>query len=113
MKLELTDKQVLVVMEALDHYSRTGMGQLEDVAHLLEKYYPEIKDKWELIEKHIRPLKRAAFHWSGSHSGNGSWSITSHKIPEPFRMAYEMQQVIRGDEHPLKTTTEPLCKIIQ
>ena len=111
MKIELTEKQAQVVIEALDHYSRMGMGQLEDVGHLLGKYFHGV-NSWDLIDCHLKPLKITAFPNSPIHRGGGSWGITNQQVPEPFRIAYEIQQVMRGDEHPLKITKEPLAKII-
>lgn len=112
MTIELTDKQANVVIEALDHYSRMGMGQLEDVAHLMGKHFAHIHP-WDLIETHIGRLKQAAFPNTAAHTCGGSWSIANKQVPEPFRIAYEIQQVLRGDKHPLKITTEPLAKIIE
>ena len=64
-----------------------------------------------LNKDYVYPLKRAVF-CHPCHSGNGSWSIVNKNVPEPFRIAYEIQQVIEGKAHPLKITKEPLAKIL-
>jgi len=110
MKLNLTDKQAKVVEAALDLYSRIGMGQLEDVAHVLGRHFEHV-NSWDLIQQHIYRLKRAAFPNSAAHIGTGSWGISNKQVPESFRVAYEIQQVMRGDECPLKITQEPLATV--
>ena len=80
MKIELTELQTKVVIEALDHYSRIGQGQLENLGLLLAKYFDGV-DADGLNKDYVYPLKRAVF-CHPCHSGNGSWNIASTNVPE-------------------------------
>lgn len=119
MKFTITvdDKQLRVICDALDMYSRMGMGQL-DVSveeflrmHFYKLYYEQRVDeasdssgadieKGKLVEAYIADVKALVF----GHSPNGSWGIYNDKVPQVCREAYDIKQVFRKTlaEHRLK-----------
>lgn len=91
MKLELTDKQVRVVINALDIYSRIGMLQLDAVAHLLgdlglHQDPWKLKESFDFIKHDLFALPPGASH-----------GICSPKVPDVCKIAYDIQCVIRKD----------------
>jgi hypothetical protein len=122
MKLEISDKQAHVIIEALDVYSRIGMGQLEAVPHLISSHALGV-DAWSIIDRFTDPMKRELF----GHPPGGSYSIVSGNVPVPFQIAYEMQCVIRKDiasredyqklsvwhDGPMSISGEPFAKVIE
>lgn len=120
-QLSLTEKQAQVIINALDLYSRIGMGQLEEIAHILRSSPNANPDKILAVEALAR---EAADCWMGHVGGyNG---ISSDKVHDVFRIAWDLQQVIRyrlaWDRHPeggiqvvfdepLKSSKEPFAVI--
>jgi hypothetical protein len=110
MKFTITvdDKQLRVINDALDMYSRMGMGQL-DVSveeflrmHFYKLYYEqpaadasealEVElTRGKLVEAYINDVKALVF----GHPPNGSWGIYNDKVPQPCREAYDLKQVFR------------------
>lgn len=108
MKFTITvdDKQLQVINDALDMYSRMGMGQL-DVSveeflrmHFYQLYYeqpaaeettPPDLTRGKLVEAYINDVKALVFN----HPPNGSWGIYNDKVPRACREAYDLKQVFR------------------
>jgi hypothetical protein len=108
MKFTITveDKQLRVINDALDMYSRMGMGQL-DVSveeflrmHFYKLYYeepaaeettPPDLTRGKLVEAYINDVKALVF----GHPPNGSWGIYNDKVPQRCREAYDLKQVFR------------------
>jgi hypothetical protein len=127
--LHLTEKQARVIVNALDLYSRIGMGQLKEVAYVLraqnigaktDAEIQEHSDQINIIRDRLEALSR---YWM---NGPGYHSIASQKISDVFRVAWDIQQVVRhrlawdrnpkGDitvdfDNALKTSKEPLPQI--
>ena len=94
MKIEISDKQACVIITALDHYSRIGMGQLETVADALCQLRPkECEDRWSLVETFTDPMKCRIFGYTGGSSAG----ICSPVVSDLAKMAYDIQCVIRQD----------------
>lgn len=119
--ITLSEKQLRVVNDALDMYSRMGMGQLEvAVEEFLRTYFfkryhevPEAvpnPDKTEsrkrecpsdedwvtttrgrLVKALIDRVKYLVF----GHPPNGSWGTHNEKVPWRSREAYDIKQVTR------------------
>lgn len=97
--LHLTEKQARVIVNALDLYSRIGMGQLKEVAYVLratqklndntDVEIQERSDQINIIRDRLEAISR---YWM---NGSGYHSITSQKISDVFRVAWDIQQVIR------------------
>ena len=115
--LSLTERQAQVLVDALDLYSRIGMGQLTEISHVLRMNSKAV-DEVDMM------LREASYCWMG---GAGSYyGITSDKINDVFRVAWDLQQVIRYRlawdrnpdggiqvhfDEPLKSSAEPLAVI--
>lgn len=125
--LSLTERQAQVITEALDFFSRIGMGQLEEIAHVL-RVYTKPSESSSLQSYRLDELKRlireAANVWMGSPCG--CHGISSEEIGDVFRVAWDLHQVIRHrlswDRHPngglqvsfdtpMKYSQEPLAII--
>lgn len=113
MKIELSDEQAYVIVEALDLFSRVLIGQSEEVGSVMNKYsvnmldsevvgevgkqYTQHKPNRHAYDAHhdftdaIRSLKHSLL---GIHS-NGSYGIHSEAVHDNARVAYDIQQVLR------------------
>ena len=127
--LYLTERQAQILTEALDLFSRIGMGQFGEIGYILSVYQNKntSEDSYTKINKidEIRRLAREAANiWMGS---SGSYhGITSDNISDVFRVAWDLQQVIRhrlawdrspsgglqvNFDTPLRSSQEPLAII--
>jgi hypothetical protein len=93
-QLFLTEKQAQVLVNALDLYSRIGMGQLSEVAYVLRlNALGNPNGQADALAKVEKLTREAASYWMG---GSGSYyGIFSDKINDSFRVAWDLQQVIR------------------
>jgi len=93
MKIEISDKQACVIITALDHYSRIGMGQLETIADALCELRPRLGiDRWDIVE-YTDALKLKLLDFQrGSCNG-----ICSPDVSPLAKIAYDLQCVIRAD----------------
>lgn len=102
-KIECNEEQLVVLLKALDMYSRTGMGQL-DISldeflrnNFYKNYYniPTTDDVnitcGEAVEAHINSIK--ALVWQ--HPPNGSYGIFNKEVPIECREAYDILQILR------------------
>lgn len=114
MKIEISDEQAYVIVEALDLFSRVLIGQSEEVGSVMNKYnvnmlnsevlgdvgkqYTQSKPDKKAYDAHhdftnaIRSLKHNLL---GIHS-NGSYGIHSEAVHDNARVAYDVQQVLRN-----------------
>lgn len=114
MKIEISDEQAYVIVEALDLFSRVLIGQAEEVGSVMNKYsvnmldsevvgdvgkqYTQHKPDKKAYDEHhdftdaIRSLKHNLL---GIHS-NGSYGIHSGAVHDNARVAYDVQQVLRN-----------------
>lgn len=120
-QLFITESQAQVLVDALDLYSRIGSGQLEEVSHIL-RLNPGIQHEKVAAVEGL--AKEAANCWMGR--AGGRHGISSEKIHDVFRVAWDLQQVIRhrlawdrnpkggiqvNFDEPLKSSREPLASI--
>lgn len=111
MKLKISEKQRLVIIAALDAYSRMQMGQLWAVADVVQgcknRSGEPMPKYWDILYKHTDPLTEALF----DYPGNASHGICSHLVPDRAKIAYDLQCVMRGDDSILHACkAEPLAK---
>jgi len=114
MKIEVSDEQAYVIVEALDLFSRVLIGQAEEVGGVMSMYsvnmldsevvgdvgkqYTQHKPDKKAYDAHhdfsdaIRSLKHNLL---GIHS-NGSYGIHSGAVHDNARVAYDVQQVLRN-----------------
>ena len=91
-RIEMTQDQLLVLSDALEAYSRIGMGQLDVVIGDHIRWHMDLDPNQRLLaEAHIAGLKQAAW----GHAEHSSWSIGNPQVPARFREAYDIQQVVR------------------
>lgn len=101
--VELNTEQMHVVCEALDLYSRMGMGQL-DVAveefvrtKFYQRYYEKPdpratgKRRGEAVREAVNVIKSLVF----GHAPNASWAIRSQRVPIRCREAFDILQQLR------------------
>lgn len=88
-ELSLTKEQVEVLIQALDLYSRIGIGQFEEILDVYDfsKISYESRDD---VKQHMMSSKVLA-----GHSMNGNYGIHNEEINDKFRIAYDIQQVVR------------------
>ncbi len=112
MKITITEKQRLVIIAALDAYSRLQMGQLWAVAEVVQgcktRSGEPLPDYWDIREEITNPMTEKLF----GYPGNASHGICSQHVPDTARVAYDLQCVLRGDEMPMHTCkAEPLAEV--
>lgn len=101
--LELTELQAELLVKALDLYSRIGIGQIGEVHNILTlepHTNPPGEHTYQGIKNALDFVKRELF---GFESG-ASFAMHNSKVPEKFRVAWDLQQVIR---HKLAWTANP------
>lgn len=94
-EIHLSEKAIYIIIQALDLYSRVGMGQLETVKDVLlksEKSRENILKNRDAIERLLDLVKEMAMELSPS----SYQSIMSPEISDDFRTAYDMIQVLRN-----------------
>lgn len=113
MKLELSDEQAAVLVEALDLYSRCLIGQLEEVGQIALLYNVNMLDSevrqsnkqiytvskpdkrdWEAHHDFTDAIRKLKQDILGIHS-NGSYGIHSEFVHDNARVAYDVLQVVR------------------
>jgi hypothetical protein len=109
--LTVTDKQLRLIQQALEFYSRIGIGQLDEIKEhpTFYKYLIEqVKDvdgevdfqKYHLIRKQADNAFTQGRNtlWNDFNRGtNGSWGIHNPNVDESCRVAYDLIQVIRHE----------------
>jgi hypothetical protein len=93
-QVNITEKQAQVLINALDLYSRIGMGQLAEVVNILrQNIMGELGNKQEILFEIDRLTRAASACWM---NGSGDYyGIANNKISDVFRVAWDLQQVIR------------------
>lgn len=114
MKIELSDEQAAVLVEALDLYSRCLIGQFEEVGQVALLYNvnmlnSEVRQSNQQVYTVSKPDKKA---WDAHHDftdairklkqeilgihSNGSYGIHSEVVHDSARVAYDILQVVRN-----------------
>lgn len=110
--LNCTVSQLYLIMNALDLFSRIGIGQLEHVLehwgvdeYMDNKFRKDGKVDWsalheekDLLKSLLNEVKRILFDCPP----NGSHGIGSDKVSDMNRVAYDMIQVIRHELYKLR-----------
>ena len=108
--LTVTEDQLRLIQQALDFYSRVGIGQFDAIKdhptfekHLHKEF--EIDGKTDYNRYHaVRDSAdnvifqaRNILYNDNSLSKNGSWGIYNPKVDESCREAFDLIQVIRHE----------------
>ena len=117
MKLELSEEQAAVLVEALDLYSRCLIGQFEEVGQVALLYSVNMLDSevrqstysdnpatyiahkpdkkaWDAHHDFTDTIRKLKQEYLGIHS-NGSYGIHSEEVHDSARVAYDVLQVVR------------------
>lgn len=93
-QLTLTDTQAIIIKDALDMYSRVGMGQIKailDHPDITERLLDKGHSRWGEVGDTLDVFKQEVFDLDKS----GYYGIFSEDIKECNREAWDVQQVIR------------------
>lgn len=125
--LTITEAQAITLINALDLYKRIGMGQLDEIKHVAVPA-PKHKYKWVELDQTMAILKLQLLGWPHINTAH---SIVSKDLPDQFRVAWDILQVVRNRlahdslkpgekpgiyvyfDEPRKTSKEPLPEIKQ
>lgn len=125
--LTITEEQANVLIKALDLYKRIGMGQIDEIKHVTVPA-PGHKYKWVELDQTMAILKLQLLGWPHINTAH---SIMSKDLPDQFRVAWDIQQVVRNRlahdslkpgekpgiyvyfDEPRQTSKEPLPEIKQ
>ena len=90
--LEITAEQGEILVKALDFYSRIGIGQIGEVDNMLNMD-PHVREEasHNAVRNALDFVKRELF---GFEPGQ-SFGIFHGKVPERYKAAWDLQQVIR------------------
>jgi hypothetical protein len=89
--LTLTENQCRVLIDAMDLYQRIGMGQLDEIRRVAVSAPGHVEDM-KAVDATMAILKFQLLGWP--HIGT-SHSILSKALPDAFRVAWDIHQVIR------------------
>jgi len=89
--LTVTEEQARILTDALDLYSRIGIGQFEEVLQVYDRNLKLDEETRDRIRIGLDIAKREA-----GHPRSGSHGIHNEKVDDRFRAAYDLQQVVRN-----------------
>lgn len=90
--LTLTASQAQTLVEALDMFSRIGIGQIHEVENVVTRYGMDRKEhNYEAVRNALDFVRRELM---GFEPG-GSYGIFHKKVHNVFKDAWDLQQVIR------------------
>jgi hypothetical protein len=110
-QMMFNERQARTLMRALDLYSRIGIGQFEELIHLFRwQFDPRLKDKLDQIEMSEQRLNEIKTLLFDLHP-NSSFGIFNKDVPDEFRVAWDLQKVIRHQiwkesENPTRFTVD-------
>jgi len=89
-KIELSEKQLKILMSALEGFTRAGTEQYDIMIGALTYYKGTYNNNKEIL-KSIREILKSELP-----SLNSSYGIYSKEINDDYRKAYDMIQVLRN-----------------
>lgn len=90
-KLTLTERQACILRDALDIYSRIGIGQFDKVVDTYDRNGMMTPQQREDVEKLFKSAKIVC-----GHTHNGSFGIHNPLVNDTFRKAFDINQVLRN-----------------
>ena len=90
-KLTLTERQDFILRDALDIYSRIGIGQFERVVDLYDLNGMMSEKRREDVENIFTSAKVVC-----GHNRAGSFGIHNPEVNDNFRKAFDVNQVLRN-----------------
>ena len=107
-KLIVDDNQLKIIQEALESYSRLGVGQLENVLsdigfNKMDQFKDNIQELHSLeMEDAIKTIKNKLFNLSFK----ASYSISNIKVNEDFKICYDLYNAIKIKINSLNINSE-------
>ena len=109
--LEVNNKQLRLIQQALDLYSRIGAGQFNVIKEhpTFERYLANVLkddecktdyDEYHKVRSSVDKMlvqPRNMLMQEPNHPQNGSWGIYNKKVDESCREAFDIIQVIRHE----------------
>jgi hypothetical protein len=89
-KLTVSEQQAAIIANALDLFSRIGLGQFEEIMRVYDRNHVVPLEAREQARNFLKAAKIEV-----GHTSNGSFGIHSPKVSDDFRAAYDLLQVIR------------------
>jgi len=95
-QLTMTERQASTIMDALDIYSRLGLGQIDKLEHTLRFKFGKHKVEYDAdkIEKLLKEVKDTLFPELRSNY-YCSHGIFSPETPEDSKISWDLIQVLR------------------
>jgi hypothetical protein len=95
-QLQVTEKQLRLIRDAMELMSRIGMGQLGEIYHevllIRPAKRPGFMPDYEKLHTLLQIMQKELY---GFQTGTASWGIHSPEIHDDYRMAWELYQVTR------------------
>lgn len=91
-QLTMTEAQAQTIMNALDFYSRVGIGQVSEMKKVMEENFNKIWNLDSTVDPHIEAVKKIYFP---ELSEGGYHSIFSSLAHEESKISWDLIQVIR------------------
>lgn len=94
--ITLSEEQIQVLRTALDFYERVlGLGQLEEIEYHW-RWYADVKNEsFDKTSQALKGIIHAMKVIGWNLYPNESYGIHSEQIKKPYRIAYDMTQIIR------------------
>lgn len=89
--LTMSEEQAQIAVRALDLYTRIGIGQFEEILRVYDPLCEVFDAQRTSVRGSMDEIKAQA-----GHPPNGSHGIHNDKVRDEFRVAYDIQQVIRN-----------------
>lgn len=94
--LDLSEKQLYAVQNALEQISRIGMWQFEVVVELHREELRQLGMEWEDIHRYGDTVKMVCKNLlCPTRSHHGSYGIHNDKVNQKCRMAWQVYQIMR------------------
>ncbi len=121
--IKVSNKQIQIIQEALDLYSRLGMGQVDELISPFSGPLQIYHEDHEEAKVYCEGLKRLAFP---GLSTNAYYGIFGEKTAEDSKISYDLIQVMRNVvawhqnpeggmgvnfDKPLAASDEALCEV--
>ncbi len=118
--LTVNVNQAAVLIRALDFFSRIGIGQIEEVENMLRLEPHVLPGNGDAARAFLDAVKKQLM----GLDANQSWGIFHATVPDHYKEAWDLQQVIRHKlswtlhpeggigisfDEPLKSGSEPLA----
>ena len=106
-RIELDEKQLSVVIDALDNYHRMGMGQLDvsveefirqhrpNSDYFVRMVQPKLLEPAMLVAEYAKLLVNELKLVVWGHPPGASYGIYSKRVPQVCREAYDIKQILR------------------